>query len=115
MKWVNFESGLEESALPADLCAIYGCEKCPGFARVRDLPEGRMREIGPVPDDPTILVACVHECHQMPPEELGAKGPVLMVVCPRCGAVQARPGFAAEQYFCHTCGLHVKVGEGPVQ
>jgi hypothetical protein len=114
MKWVDFEPVSEESALPADLCAIYGCDKCPGLVRVGSLPEGRMREIGPVPDDPTVLVACLHECHQAPPKELGSKGPVVAVICPRCGAVQTTLGFA-EQYFCHSCGLDVKVGEGAVQ
>ena len=61
---MNLKPTPEESAIPDDLCAIYNCDKCPGIARVGDLPPATKWAHGPVPDDPTVLVACTHECHQ---------------------------------------------------
>jgi hypothetical protein len=76
MNWIAFNPGSEPCVLTADLCAIYGCDKCPGYAAVRDLPSGRMRDTGDAPVDPDATVLCVHTCHQVPQEELesGAQG-----------------------------------------
>jgi hypothetical protein len=88
----------------------------PGFAAVRELPEGRMRETGDAPPDSDATVFCVHECHRVPQEDLESGGRSVTVTCPRCGAVQMFPGFVDVEIFaCQICGEMVEVGGGPVQ
>jgi hypothetical protein len=89
---------IETSAIPDDLCSIYGCARCPGFARIGDLPPARMWAHGPVPDDSAVLVVCVHQCHQKSEkrlENLEAGGPAITITYPRCRATTMVPdGFA---------------------
>src|SRR5690349_4948545 len=119
MKWTPIEG----SILTCDLCSIFGCDRCPGHVRVRDLPvQGRLRGNGDSTPDPDATVLCSHSCNRvskeaLAEEDLESGGPSVTVTCPRCKAVQTLPGFAAdvEQFFCSGCGQRVKVEEGPVQ
>jgi hypothetical protein len=114
MKWEAFEG----SVLAADLCDLDGCERCPGFTTVQDLPAGRMRTTGEAPD-PDATVFCSHSCHQVPKEELEnlESGQPVTFTCPHCGATQTFPGgfFEIEMFVCQSCGKKVEIGVGPVQ
>lgn len=116
MDWITFNPGSEPCVLTADLCAIYGCDKCPGYAAVRDLPGGRMRDTGDAPVDPDATVLCVHTCHRLPQQELASEAQGITVTCPKCGGTNSFPGFAMVEVFaCGRCGEMVEVGGGPVQ
>ena len=106
---------INHSVLTADLCAVYGCEKCPGIARVGDLPPARIRDRGWLPDDPAALAVCTHECHRLPERKLESTGPGVTVTCPRCGEVQTLLAFLEiELWVCRACGEAVPVA-GTVQ
>ena len=87
MNW----KAMEDSILTTDLCSVFGCDRCPGHARVRDLPV-RMPD-GDTPPDPDATVLCSHHCHKASREELAAEDLEsdalgITVTCPRCQAVQ---------------------------
>jgi hypothetical protein len=117
MQWITFSPGEEPEVLTGDLCSIYGCDTCPGYARVRDLPAGRMRS-GEAPADPDATVLCSHSCHRISDEELALEvgDQRITVTCLKCGAVQTLPGFLhVEMFVCQGRGEAVEVVGGQVQ
>lgn len=119
MKWTTFSPGEEPIVLTTDLCSIYACARCPGHARVWDLPGGVMCETGETPHDPDALVFYTHGCHRVSEtelEELESRGMGTTVTSPHCGTVIQVPGFLdVELYVCGGCGKPVQVPPPTVQ
>ena len=54
-EWIIFGAGEEPTVLTENLCARFGCERCPGQTKA-----GAIGAVG----DPEAPVFCTHWCHQ---------------------------------------------------
>ena len=55
--WIVFRPGEEPTVLTEELCARFGCERCPGHMKAGDIG---------VLGDPEAPVFCTHWCHMAP-------------------------------------------------